>query len=101
MKHGEETKSQNFNLKHIKSDETKLTFEEKIKEIKRRVYMYSDEGSSKKNKNIKFIKINPDEAKVLEFKFKYRPEYVCKGQKIIITDSTMKAIGVVTEVLYE
>jgi len=77
----------------------KMTFQEKIKRIKKSVFKDVEELVSKRRKR-KFIAISPDEKKLLKFKFKYHPEYIIKGQKIIINDSTMKAIGIIKDIFY-
>ncbi len=77
----------------------KMTFQVKIKRIKKSVFKDVEELVSKRRKR-KFIAIIPDEKKLLKFKFKYHPEYIIKGQKIIINDSTMKAIGIIKDIFY-
>ena len=77
----------------------KITFQEKIKRIKKTVFKDVEELVSKRRKR-KFIGISTDEVKLLKFKFKYYPEYITKGQKIIINDSTMKAIGIIKDIIY-
>jgi len=77
----------------------KITFQEKIKMIKKSVFKDVEELVSKRRKR-KFIGISSDEKKLLKFKFKYHPEYIIKAQKIIINDSTMKAIGIIKDIFY-
>ena len=77
----------------------KITFQEKIKQIKKTIYKDIDELVSKRRKR-KFIAISTDEKKLLKFTFKYHPEFITKGQKIIINDSSMKAIGIIKDVIY-
>ncbi len=92
--------SPRFSSSFLKEDNSqKKTFQEKIKLIKKSVFKDLDELVSKRKKK-KFISISAKEKKLLKFKFKYHPEYIIKGQKIIINDSTMKAIGVIKDIIY-
>jgi len=79
---------------------TNMSFQEKLKNLKKSIYMYAEDFAPKKKKQIKFITIEPNQTKLLRFRFKYHPEYLSKGQKIIINDSSMKAIGTVKDLLY-
>lgn len=84
-----------------KGDHTgKMSFQEKIKNIKKNIYMYAEDFAPKKKKKIKFITIEPGQTKVLKFRFKYHSEYMTKGQKIIINDSCMKAVGTIRDIFY-
>jgi len=78
----------------------KPSFEDKIKNLKKNIYMYAEDLHPKKKKNMKFITFQPNNTKTLKFMFKYHPEYLTKGQKIIINDSSMKVIGTVVDVIY-
>jgi hypothetical protein len=78
----------------------KITFEEKIRNLKKNIYMYAEDLHPKKKRNMKFITLQPNKAKTLKFRFKYHPEYLTKGQKIIINDSSMKVIGTVIDLVY-
>ena len=95
------TKSETNILENgIIQNQKKLTFEEKIKLIKKDIYMFAEDTQPRKKKNMKFVILDSNKFLTLKFIFKYRPEYVTKGQKIIIHDSSMKAIGTVKEVFY-
>lgn len=48
----------------------------------------------------KYIVINHDSNNFLRLRFKYFPEYINLGQKLIINDSCLKAIGWIREIYY-
>lgn len=48
----------------------------------------------------KFMIINHDSNNFIRLKFKYYPEYITLGQKLIINDNCLKAIGWIREIYY-
>eukprot|EP01017_Pseudomicrothorax_dubius_P034907 TRINITY_DN4836_c0_g3_i3.p1 TRINITY_DN4836_c0_g3~~TRINITY_DN4836_c0_g3_i3.p1 ORF type:complete len:661 (-),score=113.15 TRINITY_DN4836_c0_g3_i3:53-2035(-) len=46
------------------------------------------------------LSVKPNRSFLLRLRFKYNPEYVTLGQKIIINDSKLRAIGFVKEIYY-
>jgi len=51
--------------------------------------------------NSKTLKIQPGETRLMIFRFKFRPEYLVEGQRIVIDDSYLKCVGIVRKVLYK
>lgn len=80
---------------------TKVTFEEKVKDLKKNAFKGLEDLFFKKKKSLRHLKIESSKSRVLRLRFKYHPEYITPGQKIFVNDSTMKAIGVIKEIFYE
>ena len=61
-----------------------------------------EEIKEKEDKKIegKFVVINHVGSSFLRLRFKYFPEYINVGQKLIINDSCLKAIGWIKEIYY-
>jgi len=95
-----DTSSSNLGQLLKEINHSNMSLQEKLKHFKKNVYMYAEDFAPKKKTQIKFIIIEPNQTKVLRFKFKYHPEYLIKGQKIIINDSSMKAIGTIREIFH-
>jgi len=51
--------------------------------------------------NSKTLKIQSGETRLVTFRFKFRPEYLVEGQRIVIDDSYLKCVGIVRKVLYK
>lgn len=83
----ENIKGKHVNFENIKKEEN----ENHIEIIK-------EEG-----KNLlddKFIIIKPNVSNFIRLRFIYYPEYITVGQKLIINDSCLKAIGWISEIFY-
>lgn len=46
------------------------------------------------------IQIKPGKGTFLRMRFKYYPEYIEKGMKLIINDNNLKAVGWIKELYY-
>lgn len=74
--------------------ERKASFEDK-KEFE----VITEEGKNN-CKNEKFVIVKPDVCNFIRLRFIYYPEYITVGQKLIINDSCLKAIGWIREIFY-
>ena len=44
--------------------------------------------------------IEPNKPTSLRLRFKYNPEYITVGQKLIINEELLKAVGKITKIYY-
>jgi GTPase len=56
------------------------------------------EGNPKQKKDDEFT-ISPDERTLLQLEFKNYPEYIKRGDNIIIFEGCFKAFGVITDII--
>ena len=49
----------------------------------------------------KSIVIQPGQARLITFKFKYFAEYLIEGQKIVIDDNCVKCVGTIRKIMYD
>ena len=75
----------------IQSNKRKLNQKEKLQ--KRNCFAIIEEENSKS------LRIQPGESKQLKLRFKFRPEYLVEGQRIIIDDNCVKCFGFIRKVL--
>lgn len=75
-------------------------FDEKNKEK----FYFENQKIKEMKKNIKKLYPNiiiwPNKKNLLRLRFMYFPEYILVGQKLLINDSSLKAIGWVKEIFY-
>lgn len=65
--------------------------------------LYEDKNKikeSKRKKRYSSIKILPNKKNVLRLRFMFYPEYILVGQKLLINDTSLKAIGWIKEIYY-
>lgn len=99
-----EGKSQNYQLRK-KTFAHSFQLNEKDFDKKNKEECYFENQKTKEmKKNMKKlfpkITISPNKKNLLRFRFMYFPEYILVGQKLLINDSSLKAIGWVKEIFY-
>lgn len=87
-------------LESIEESKPKVTFDEKLEEKKTPSKEFEELGIKKK-KSLRHLKLEVMKPKVIRLKFKYQPAFVTPGQRIFISDSTMKATGIIKEVFFD
>lgn len=74
-----------------------------IKKMSRQICLEEiaeEKGRERRKKEKEEILIVPNQTQKLRMRFMYTYEYLTVGQKIIINDGLLKAIGKVTEIYY-
>jgi len=72
---------------------------EPVKPRSKSHYIDKDNWNQNIDKFYSDICLKPNTENILLVKFKFRPEYVKLGQKVVIYDNHLKATGIVTELI--
>lgn len=100
---GQQTENNNVSseiYKNNKFNDNGNNFERKASlEDKKEFEVITEEGKNNL-KNEKCIIVKPDVCNFIRLRFIYYPEYITVGQKLIINDSCLKAIGWIREIFY-
>lgn len=69
-------------------------------EYKQNTQINEKKEDKNKKKNNCITTILPNKKNILRLRFMYFPEYILVGQKLLINDSSLKAIGWIKEIFY-
>lgn len=74
--------------------------EENKKEINQKVTSEKSNGNKNKPKKETVLTIYPNARNYIRLRFMYYPEYIKEGQKFLINDTVLKAVGYIKEIYY-
>ena len=73
---------------------------ESKKEIHQKVKFEKTNGNRSKPKKETVLTIYPNVRNYIRLRFMYYPEYIKEGQKLLINDTVLKAVGYIKEIYY-